>query len=133
MLENASTIELVGLIILFCLLVPIIEELVFRKALYGLIKESIIKVTLHKSESQDISKYIKKISIASIIISGLVFGLIHVSGDYIYLLHYGGAGIILATSYYLSNENIYVPLTVHIIQNTLGVIQILIAINMGLL
>ena len=133
MIKNATTGELIVLVLLFCLLVPIIEELVFRKALYGLIKEFIIKIRLNGTHDSDTEKIRKRLSISAVIISGLIFGLVHVSGDYIYLLHYGGAGIILTASYYLSKENIYVPLTVHIIQNAIGVVQILIAINLGLL
>lgn len=133
MLKYASTGELITLIILFCVLVPIIEELVFRKALYGLIKEIVQKFTVKFKPEWDVERVTKFVSISAIVLSGLIFGLIHVSGDYIYLIHYGGAGIILASSYYISKENIYVPLTAHIIQNTIGVVQIIIAINLGLL
>ena len=133
MIRNATTSELIVLVLLFCLLVPIIEELVFRKALYGLIKDFILKIRLKNTDHSVTEKTRKHLAIAAIIISGLIFGLVHVSGDYIYLLHYGGAGIILTASYYVSKENIYVPLIVHIIQNTIGVVQIIIAINLGVL
>jgi len=99
MIKNAGTVELVILIVLFCLLVPIIEELVFRKALYGLVKDLVQKLAFKFKPELDVAKVTKFVSITAVIVSGLIFGLIHVSGDYIYLLHYGGAGIIIAASY----------------------------------
>jgi len=56
MIKNAGTVEFVVLIILFCLLVPIIEELVFRKALYGFIKDIIQKLTLKYKPEMDVEK-----------------------------------------------------------------------------
>ncbi len=124
---------LVILILLFCLIVPILEELVFRKALYGFVKQLILKITKHDPFDESGRNKVLIASLSSVVISGLIFGLIHISGDFIYLLHYGTMGIILGFSYFISRENIYVPLGIHIIQNVIGVAQIIILIENGML
>lgn len=133
MIRNATTSELVLLILLFTIFVPILEELVYRKAVYGIAKQVVTTVAHRMKPEMDVIKTTKIAAISAIILSGLIFGLVHIQGDPIYLLHYGVVGIILGTSYYLSKENIYVPLLVHIIQNTVGVVQIIILIQLGLL
>lgn len=133
MMKLADGGLLVILVILFCLIVPILEELVFRKALYGFVKKLILLITKHDPIEDQRSNKVLYASLGSIVISGLIFGLIHIQGDYIYLLQYGTMGIILGFSYFISKENIYVPLGIHIIQNVIGVTQILVLIEMGMI
>ena len=60
----------IALIVFSVLLAPVVEELVFRKAIYGLFEKKSIPL--------------------AIAISGLTFGYIHVlSGDYIQIIIYG--------------------------------------------
>ncbi len=80
---------------------PIIEELVFRANFKDLIK----------------SKY------PYILISGITFGLLHVLSatsliQFLFIGGYTALGIAFSTMYYKTN-NIYVPIIIHIIHNTL--------------
>lgn len=131
MLANANDGTLIILILLFCLIVPIIEELVYRRGMYGLIRRFMQWMMNTYRPDMSVEKAIKIASIIAIILSGLLFGLIHIQGDYVYLIYYGTAGIVIGTSYYLSKENLYVPIAIHIIQNTIGVMQILALIQAG--
>ena len=83
---------------------PIVEELVFRGALQG----SLAKLKMPK--------------ILSVIIAGTLFGLIHVmeAGDYIQLPAYLFGGLAFGFIYFKS-ENIYVPISVHIIYNSVSI------------
>ena len=90
------------------LIAPIMEELVFRKSIKKIIP----------------TKYL------FIIISGLLFGSMHVLGlvenpfDYLYILPYSIPGFVLAYTYEKSN-NIFVPIGIHFFHNTvLLIIQI---------
>ena len=90
------------------LIAPIMEEIVFRKSIKKIIP----------------TKYL------FIIISGLLFGLMHVLGlvenpfDYLYILPYSIPGFVLAYTYEKSN-NIFVPIGIHFFHNTvLLIIQI---------
>ena len=82
------------------LLAPIVEELVFRKS---------FRVTF-------------KNNLAFILISGLVFGALHVVlsvdnlYDYLYLLPYCSLGIAFSYMYY-KTKNIFAPISMHIIHN----------------
>lgn len=89
---------------------PLTEELVFRKSIKKIIPK----------------KYL------FIIMSGLIFGAIHVLGqtsslvDYLYILSYSMPGFVLAYTYEKSN-NIFVPISIHSFHNTiLLIIQIII-------
>lgn len=103
-----ESIKLAPLYMLFtCSIVaPIFEEMVFRKALYGLIK--------------------KKWSF--IITSGLCFGLLHIIGsyssplDFLYVIPYGAMGFSFA--YLLTKtNNIILPILIHMFHNTILVIS----------
>ena len=90
------------------LIAPIMEEIVFRKSIKKIIP----------------TKYL------FIIISGLLFGSMHVLGlvenpfDYLYILPYSIPGFVLAYTYEKSN-NIFVPIAIHFFHNTvLLIIQI---------
>ncbi len=102
-----QSIQMAPIYMLFtCSIVaPIFEEMVFRRALYGLIK----------------NKWI------FIIASGVTFGLLHVIGtfnnitDFLYVIPYGAMGFAFA---YLLNktDNIVLPISVHMLHNTILVI-----------
>lgn len=89
---------------------PVLEEMVFRRALKGLIKDNWI----------------------FIITSGVVFGLLHIIGSYrthfdlLYIIPYGAMGFSFA--YLLSKtKNITLPILIHMIHNfILVIIQILV-------
>lgn len=94
------------------LLGPICEELVFRKAFFDMIKKPEI----------------------ALIVSSVLFGLIHVItsfGNYnllelfLMLCPYIASGIALGYVYIRSNQNIVVPILVHIISNTISLVMIL--------
>ncbi len=95
--------NLVMLFLLLCVFTPIVEELVFRKATYGLIE--------------------KKFGyLPAIIGSGLIFGLMHVIAymDFIQSIPYIAMGLVFGYVYYRSNKNIYVTIGVHFINNFLA-------------
>lgn len=90
------------------ILAPIIEELVFRKAFFSLFKNDIV----------------------ALIVSSLVFGLIHVSGESgIYLLVnliiYAIPGFALGFVYLKNNKNIYPVIFVHALTNLISVLAVL--------
>ena len=85
---------------------PIFEEMVFRKALYGLINKKWV----------------------FIFTSGISFGLLHIIGSYsspldlLYVIPYGAMGFSFA--YLLTKtNNIMLPILVHTIHNTILVIS----------
>lgn len=86
-------------------LAPIVEELVFRKSYEHLIKNKVIYI----------------------IISGLIFGLAHVSGninswvDYLFIIPYGALGSCFAFSY-VKTKSILTPIMFHMIHNTVLVL-----------
>ena len=88
----------ISLIVFTVFFAPFAEEIVFRKAVYGLFER--INIPL------------------AIIVSGLSFGLIHVmSGDLIQLIIYGSLGLVLAYVYYYSKKNLLTVITIHMIYN----------------
>lgn len=113
MLVNGSLFDKISLFVFAVLLAPFVEEIVFRKAVLNI---------FHFKYNADGSKKakIKKVIFASIaiLISSLVFGLIHVtSGDFVQIIYYAFLGIILGLLYLVSNKNIYVPIFVHLLIN----------------
>lgn len=95
-------------ILLTVIYAPISEELLFR----GCFKE------------------VFKNKILFILLSGFVFGLMHVIDDYssvkelLYILVYGSLGSFLAAIYYKTN-NIFANITFHFMQNTLSMLLLL--------
>ncbi len=96
-------------IIMAVVCAPIVEELVFRKSFFGLIKNQT----------------------TALIISSLVFGAIHISTELIEgnlllaisnSLSYIGGGLILGFIYMQNKKNIYVNILVHAVYNLIGVI-----------
>ena len=99
-LMNAAVFDQVVLVIFSVFLAPFVEEIVFRKAIYGFLEK--VNVPL------------------AIIVSGLSFGFIHVlSGDYVQLIIYGSLGLVLAFFYYFSKKSILTVVAIHMIYNLL--------------
>lgn len=92
--------------ILAALIAPILEELVFRLSVY---------------------KVLNKIPYVYIVISGLIFGAMHIVGtvdhwtDILYLVPYSIPGCIFAYTLVKSN-NIFVPISLHLIHNTFALL-----------
>ena len=88
---------------------PLTEELTFRKS----IKDAISSKWFY------------------VITSGLVFGLLHIIGyikdwtDLIFLIPYSALGIAFALLYH-KTDNIYCPMTMHMMHNLIAVITYLI-------
>ena len=88
---------------------PIVEELIFRKAIFGLIKSDKM----------------------AIFISALVFGLIHLAGEasiqaaLVNGISYFVMGFVFGYIYIKNNRNIMVPIAVHILSNLISIIVIL--------
>ncbi|MBN2503724.1 MAG: CPBP family intramembrane metalloprotease [Bacilli bacterium] len=94
-----------------CIFAPLIEELVFRKVLYGYLE--------------------RKLGYAVAIIgSGLIFGLMHVIsyGDFIQAIPYVLMGSVFGYIYHRSNRSIYVTIGVHFINNLISYILYFIAV-----
>lgn len=97
------------MIITAVILAPIVEEFVFRKAIFGLIKNT--KTAL--------------------IISSLIFGAIHITtelleGDILLALTSGlsyiGGGFILGLIYIQNKKNIHINILVHMVYNLIGIL-----------
>lgn len=87
---------------------PIVEELIFRKAFFSLIK----------------NKWI------ALVVSSLVFGLIHVTGEpsiqllIINIIPYAVMGVVFGYAYIRSEENILIPISIHALSNLLATLLI---------
>lgn len=92
---------------------PIIEELIFRKSF----------------------RIVLKNNIAFVLISGIVFGALHVITsitnvyDYLYILPYCSLGLAFSYMYYKTN-NIFAPIFMHFLHNTIMTIMNILAIGM---
>ncbi len=101
--------------ILASLIAPILEELIFRLSIY---------------------KIIGKYKWVYIILSGLLFGSMHILSagtnlyDYLYLIPYSIPGCIFAYTLVKSN-NIFVPISLHFIHNTFSLVLQMIASVFG--
>ncbi len=114
MLMEGSLFDKISLFIFAVMLAPLVEELVFRKAIFGIFdfknpyEKGKLKYIVHKV----------LVSGIAIFISSLVFGLIHVTtGDFVQIIYYSGLGVILGVFYIIGNKNIYVPIIVHFLIN----------------
>ena len=86
-------------ILLTSLFAPIVEEIIYRKGVFDMVKNK---------------KYYA-------LISGIIFGLIHVIGSetlsgYLYIVPYGALGYFFAKSYE-ETDNIYTSILSHFIHN----------------
>ena len=120
MLNYSDKLPVVLVIIVIVLIGPIIEELVFRKAFFGLLSRFNIN------------------NIFKIFISALLFGALHVfvpiiknlalgdvlmvGAELLFGIEYFLMGAIFASIYVKSNENIIPVVAIHIINNLLSVI-----------
>lgn len=95
-------------VLLVVVLAPIVEELIFRKFLFGFFNE-----TLHLNDW------------LAMICSAIVFALIHVSSsvsELVYFPMYFVMALALVGAYVVSKKNIYVTICVHIINNLVSVL-----------
>ena len=93
------------MLITSCICAPVVEELVFRKAIFKITKTPAL----------------------GIIVSGLAFGLIHVinGGDYIQSIPYIISGVAFGTIYVINKNNIWSCILVHALSNTISLVAIL--------
>ncbi|HOD61374.1 MAG TPA: type II CAAX endopeptidase family protein [Bacilli bacterium] len=99
----------VPMMISVILFAPFVEEVLFRKLLFGTLEEKF-----------------KLKPIVAIIASTLVFSLIHVSsGDnIIYIFQYLPLAFVITYSYYKSERNIFVPMGIHFLNNLISVLVV---------
>jgi membrane protease YdiL (CAAX protease family) len=111
-LSIQSALNSNGLIFMFVsavILGPIVEELVFRKAMFGLFKNDYVGLA----------------------VSSITFGAIHLLGEssiqlaIVNGLVYFVMGFVFGLIYLRNNKNIYAPIAVHIFSNLLSIIFIL--------
>jgi len=115
--ENQESLESAvlskyGLIMLIPIVffAPIIEELIFRKFIFGIIEEKL-----------------KWSPWSAILISTVIFSVMHLlSGDFQYILLYLPQAFVMGMMYHFSKNNIFVPITIHFINNLLAAIGILV-------
>ena len=123
MILNSGSLELFLYSIVLVVFAPIVEELIFRKSVFQILKKFKFSTT-------------KKI-----IISGLLFGLLHVLStiisyiatgadsmtiiiELVYSLPYIGTGFILSYIYAETNENIATPIFAHMFNNAMSCVAI---------
>jgi len=102
-LVDGSLFDKIALVLFAVGFAPLVEEMVFRKAIYG---------------------FMSKINpVVAIVGSGLIFGYIHVlNDDIIQIMYYALLGMVLSYIYFLSNKNIIVPIIVHALFNLFVVV-----------
>lgn len=120
MIDASGPLQLIMIISFITILAPVVEELVFRKGVYGIIGLLTMNSIMKHNLEQDQKKPLLISNIVAIAISSLAFGAIH-AFDW-YLLLYGGLGAVLGTVYYLSNKNIFASIGVHILYNSISII-----------
>ncbi len=113
MLSNNNPVIGQFLLILSVVIIgPIVEELVFRKAIFGLIKSNMFAV----------------------ILSSIFFALIHVSSEimnnslsviFISGIPYFVLGCVFGFIYLRFNKNIFIPIFVHMLSNLISIVLIL--------
>jgi len=114
MLLDGTLFDKIALFTFAVLLVPLVEEFVFRKALIDL-----FHFELKAKDGVETPKYQKfLLAILALVVSSFAFGFIHVmAGDFIQIIYYAGLGFVLGSVYLLSNKNIYVPIAMHFLLN----------------
>ncbi|MFW6319849.1 MAG: CPBP family intramembrane glutamic endopeptidase, partial [Bacillota bacterium] len=105
-----SIISVISLVIFAVLLAPIVEEIVFRKAVYDLVLPSIKPI-------------------GAILVSASLFAAIHVVGEEFTSFASLGAvvpylfmGIALGFLYHVSKRRIFIPIAAHMLWNLLAVL-----------
>ena len=119
MMEGASLIQMIFVLSFITLLAPVVEELVFRKGIYGLVGKFFNNRFFNRKSLSARSAH-NLASMFAIFFSSLAFGLMHATD--IYLLLYGGLGAVLGLVYFFSNKNIFAPIVVHLIYNTISIL-----------
>ncbi len=109
LIAQSSPLNRISLLIFAGFFAPIVEELVFRKSIYGMIE--------------------RRLGVLSaIVFSSFLFGLIHVIIDlsnFIQIVPYMGLGLVLAFMYYFSGKLIFVPIFMHMIMNLISLFALL--------
>ncbi len=117
MLMEGNLFDQISLLVFSILLVPLVEELVFRKAILDLFHINVRPTNYPKFDT--VRKIIS--GIIAITISSLAFGFIHIMSfdpeQLVQIIYYAGLGAILGTAYLLSNKNIFVSITMHFLLN----------------
>ncbi len=93
-------------------LAPFVEELVFRKAIFGLFGNV-------------------KNKIYPILASGFIFGIMHIMinpSEYLQSIPYIAMGLVLGFTYYRSNENIYINVGIHMLNNLISYVSYLLLV-----
>lgn len=96
-----------------CIYAPFAEEMVFRKSLRNCFNNKVLYILL----------------------SGLIFGSMHLLSasnlvELVFLIPYSSLGCVFAYMYYKTN-NIFVPMTFHMVHNTIIVINYLLMLIIG--
>lgn len=128
---KSGIIPLAFTVIVTVIFAPIVEEIVFRKSFFN---------------------FSRKKSIVAILLSGLIFGSIHVipaclsyliqiiggdpsitlsfvGNELLYLISYCSSGIFLGIMYYLSKYNLTTTICIHLIYNLIATIMTIIAMQ----
>ena len=117
MLLDGTLFDKIALFTFAVLLVPVVEELVFRKAILGLFHFKL------RGDDNSKSAQVKKVLFATlaVLISSFVFGFIHIMSfdpeQLLQIIYYAGLGAVLGIAYLVSNKNILVPITMHFLLN----------------
>lgn len=103
----SDTVPLVLLIPVIGLLGPVVEELVFREALLW---------------RQRGGRRGRIVTVAAVVISSLLFGVLHVHSlaEWPYILIYGLTGLALAAALLVSQGNLLIPIAVHVVSNSVA-------------
>lgn len=98
---NGDLFDKYAIVISTVIFAPVVEELLFRKALFNI--------------------FGKKLNVVfTVMLSSFFFGLIHVLGDNpAQIIYYFALGLGLGTVYHLSKKNFYVVVSMHLIVNLL--------------
>ncbi len=109
---NALKSSDMGYVVIYSvILAPIFEEIVFRKLLFS---------TLRKNTKFPLW--------ACVLVSAVFFALIHVVSDLqsmVFFFEYFALALVISSSYALSNENIYVTILLHFLNNLISLLMIL--------
>lgn len=95
---NANPLNLGILFMSIGIMVPIVEEIIYRKVVFTFLEKHLkFKIT--------------------IVVSALIFAFMHIQGDYIQMIPYTAMGIVLGYVYYKSDRNVLVSSGVHMLNN----------------
>lgn len=120
MIASSNTYQLILIILFVTVLAPIVEELVFRKGIYGIVGILTTRFLINDSPTQNKKKVLIIANVVAIVISSLAFGAVHATDVYLFL--YGGLGLALGTVYYLSGKNVFSSILVHMVYNTISIV-----------